>query len=286
MTQHYCLPLKQIFDLNSIYFVPQKKHLPCCLVNDNTGGSKLTNMDSEKMEQRSKHKKKEKNQRHDRHGKITKKTLPLYFFPPFTSGRFPVVDDASKYKVAMKTTDLRKETRLGDKHMSFPSSFRSYREELLHSYQQDTKRLNSNKKKTLVTAKGLKRPLLLPPLPVRTFPGKKAKQANGFPSAVKTTSNGQKMLPRYLPKIEARKAEVKDIDLDTPGTTNSEKIENQKLLPPLAKRTVKPLRAAISSSATQRGLVTLDLEEHFILRFRLSNYDVKDINVATLNEPV
>ena len=59
-----------------------------------------------------------------------------------------------------------------------------------------------------------------------------------------------------------------------------------KKLPPLAKRTVKPERAALTS-ATMRGLVKLRSEEQFIFRFRFSNYDVKDINTANLNaEPV
>lgn len=245
-------------------------------------------MDAGKMERHSKNRKRESDQSHDRHGKITKKTLPLNFFPPFTGGRYQVMDDILKYKdAAMKTTDLRKESRLRDKHyMSFSSSFRShYRDELLRSCQHDTKRLNYDKKRNFVTAKGIKRPLFLPPLPARTFPERNVKQANEVANGVKKTSS-QKMLPKYLPKIETRKLESKELNLVSPATTNAEKIENQKLLPTLAKRTVKPLRAAISSSATRRGLITLDLEEQFILRFRLSNYDVKDINTATLNEPV
>ncbi|KAL9952681.1 hypothetical protein ACROYT_G039972 [Oculina patagonica] len=242
------------------------------------------------MERHSKNRKREIDQSHDRHGTITKKILPLNFFPPFTGGRYKAMDNVLKYKdAAMKTTDLRKESRLRDKHYtSFSSSFRShFREELLHSCRQDRKRLNYDKKRrNFAEAKGIKRPLLLPPLPARTFPEQNAKQANEVANGVKKTKS-QKLFPKYLPKIETRKPELNDLNLVSPGTTNAEKTENQKLLPPLiAKRTVKPLRAAISSSATRRGLITLDLEEQFILRFRLSNYDVKDINTATLNEPV
>lgn len=240
-------------------------------------------MDAAKLQERhSKHRKRETSQQpHDHRAKIAKKTVPLYFFPPLTGSRLPVVDEASKYKVTLKTRDLRKESHLKDKHyMPIPSSFRGdNREKLRYSYHQDTKGRNCNKKSSFLTAKGLKRPLLLPSLPARTFPGRVSKQAaNEF--SVKTTSNaGQKTFPKYLPKIETRR----DLNLVTPGTTEAEKT---KILPPLGKRTAKPLRAAISSSATRRGLITLDLEEQFILRFRLSNYDVKDINIATLNEPV
>ena len=100
------------------------------------------------------------------------------------------------------------------------------------------------------------------------------------------------MFPKYLPKIETRKAELHDskaikesIDPVSRSLRNAEKTVNKKL-PPLRTRPVQPTRAAISTSATLRGLVMLDLEEQFIFRFRLSNYDVKDINTATLNEPV
>lgn len=238
------------------------------------------------MEGRSKNRKRESDQPHDRRGKITKKTLPLYFFPPFDGSRFPAVDDASKYKVALKTTDLRKETRLRDEHhMTFPSSVRNYySEELFHNAQQDKERLNCNGKRNFVAAKRVKRPLLLPPLMTRTFPRRNSKKVDEFATPVKTT-NCQKTFPKYLPKIKTRKSEWKDVNPETRGMRNAEETGKQNL-PLLTKRTVKPLRAAISSSATLRGLITLDLEEQFILRFRLSNYDARDINIATLNEAV
>ena len=239
-------------------------------------------MDTAKLQERhSKHRKRgTSEQPHDRRAKIAKRTVPLYFSPPLTGSRLPVVDEASKYKVASKTKDLRKESHLQEKdYMPIPSSFRNEnREKLRYSYQQDTNGRNCNKKRSFLTAKGLKRPLMVPSLPTRPFPGRVSKQANE--TSVKTTSNvGQKMFPKYLPEIENRK----DLNLVTPETTEAEKT---KILHPLAKRTANPFRAAISSSATRRGLITLDLEEQFILRFRLSNYDVKDINIATLNEPV
>ena len=59
---------------------------------------------------------------------------------------------------------------------------------------------------------------------------------------------------------------------------------NEKL-PPFTTRTLKPMpRAALTSSATMRGLKRLKSEEKDIFRFRFSNYNVKDINVSSLNE--
>ena len=59
---------------------------------------------------------------------------------------------------------------------------------------------------------------------------------------------------------------------------------NEKL-PPLTTRTLKPMpRAALTSSATLRGLKRLKSEDKDIFRFRFSNYNVKDINVSSLNE--
>lgn len=245
-------------------------------------------MDAEKIERRWRNRKpREIDQRRDKRAKKPL-DLPLYFLSPVAGGRSPnenFVDDASRHTVAIKTTDLRKENRLRDKidYMASPSSLRNcYREELF--YRQDNKeRLKYNTKHG--AAKRVKRPLLLPPLPTRTFPRHISKQTNEFITPdVKTTSC--KMFPKYLPQIETRKSELKDIDPVTRGRRKTEKTVDKKLAP-LPKRTVRrPLRAAISSSATLRGLITLDLEEQFIFRFRLSNYDVKDINTNTLNEPV
>lgn len=242
------------------------------------------------MEQRSRNRKRESDQPQDRRGKITKNTLPLYFYPPLHNGRFPVADDASNYKVA-KTTDLRKEKRLQDEqHMSLPSSLREYyKEELFHNTRTDKERLNCNGKRNFLTKKGVKRPLLLPPLTTRTFPRRNSKQADEFatPARPVKTRDCQKTFPKHLPKIKTRKSESwKDINPGMPEMGNAKETGKPQNLPLLTKRTVKPLRAAISSSATRRGLITLDLEEQFVLRFRLSNYDAKDINIATLNEPV
>lgn len=239
------------------------------------------------MEGRSRNRKRENDQTHDRRGKINKKTLPLYFFPPLNDGRLRVVNDApSNYKVA-KRTDLRKEKRLQDQqHMPLPSSLREYcKEELFNNTRQDKKRLNCNGKRNFVKAAGAKRPLFLPPLTTRTFPRLNCKQVDEFATPVKSR-DCQNAFPEDLPKIKTRKSESKDVNPASARMKNTEETAGNQNLPLLTKRTVKPLRAAISSSATLRGLITLDLEEQFVLRFRLSNYDAKDINIATLNEPV
>lgn len=241
------------------------------------------------MKGRARNRKRENGQLHDRQGKINKSTLPLYFFPPLHDGRFPIVDDASSYKVA-KIKDLRKEKKLQDEQQtSLPSSLRKYyKEELFHNTRQHKERLNCNGKRNNLTKNSVKRPLLLPPLTTRTFPGRNSKKANEFEthSRIMKTSDCQKAFPKHLPKIKTRKSQSwRDVNPETPETRNAEEAGKHNL-PLLTKRTVEPLRAAISSSATQRGLITLDLEEQFVLRFRLSNYDAKDINIATLNEPI
>ena len=238
------------------------------------------------MKGRFRNRKRESEQPHDRRGKITKNTLPLYFFPRLKDGRFRVVNDASNYKVA-KTTDLRKEKRLQDEqHMSLSSSLREYyKKELFHTTRKDKERLNFNGKRNFVTTKAGKRPLLLPPLTTRTFPRRNAKLTDEFATPVKTR-DCQKTFPKHLPKIKTKKSELRDVNPGMPEMRNVEETPGKQNLPILTKRTMKPLRAAISSSATLRGLITLDLEEQFVLRFRLSNYDAKDINTTTLNEPV
>ena len=238
------------------------------------------------MERRSKTRKRENDQPHDRRGKITKKALPLYFFPPLNGGRLPVMDDALNFKVALKTTNLRKEKRLQDEqHRTLTSSLRDYyKEEFFHNTRQDKERLNYNGKKNFVATRRVKKTLFLPPLTTRTLPGRNSKQADKFATHAKTAYS-QKTFPKHLPKIKTRKSELCDVVPGTPEMRIAEEAENLKL-PLLTKGTVKPLRAAISSSATLRGLITLDLEEQFVLRFRLSNYDAKDINITTLNEPV
>lgn len=239
------------------------------------------------MERRSQTRKRESEQPHDRRGKITKKALPLYFFPPLNGGRLPVMDDALNFKVALKTTNLRKGKRLQDEqHMSLTSSLRDYyKEEFFHNTRQDKERLNYNGEKNFVATKRAKKTLFLPPLTTRTLPRtRNSKQADKFATHAKTT-HSQKTFPKHLPKIKTRKPELRDVIPGTPEMRIAQEAENLKL-PLLTKGTVKPLRAAISSSATLRGLITLDLEEQFVLRFRLSNYDAKDINTTTLNEPV
>ena len=232
----------------------------------------------------SRDRKRENVQRHDHRGRINKKTLPLYFFPPLNDSRFRVVNDASNYKVA-KRTDLRKEKRLQDEqHKSLPSSLRKHcNEELFHSTRQDKERLNG--KRNFVKATGVKRPLFLPPLTTRTFPRLNSKQGDEFATPVKSR-DCLNAFPEDLPKIKTRKSESKDVNSVSAGMKNIEETAGNQNLPLLSKSTVKPVRAAISSSATLRGLITLELEEQFVLRFRLSNYDAKDINITTLNEPV
>lgn len=237
------------------------------------------------MEERSRDRKRENDPTHDGRGRMNKKTLPLYFFPPLSDGRFRVVNDGSKYKVT-KRTDLRKENRLQDeKHTSLPSSLRKHcKEELFHITRQDKERLNG--KRNFVKATGVKRPLFLPPLTTKTFPRLNCKQVDGFATPVKSR-DCLNAFPEDLPKIKTRKSsESKDVNSVSARIKNTEETAGNQNLPLLTKRTVKPARAAISSSATLRGLITLDLEEQFVLRFRLSNYDAKDVNIATLNGPV
>lgn len=237
------------------------------------------------MDGRSRDRKRENDQTHDRRGRINKKTLPLYFFPPLRDGRFRVVNDGSKYKVT-KRTDLRKEKRLQDEqHTSLPSSLRKHcKEELFHITRQDEERLNG--KRNFAKATGVKRPLFLPPLTTKTFPRLNCKQVDEFATPVKSR-DCLNAFPEDLPKIKTRKSsESKDVNSVSARIKNTEETAGNQNLPLLTKRTVKPVRAAISSSATLRGLITLDLEEQFVLRFRLSNYDAKDVNIATLNEPV
>lgn len=267
-----------------------------CLVNNNhTGCSKLANMNAGKMERRNKNRRREVDQELDRHRQITKKQLPLLFLPPVAGGRpsnDKLVDNSNSLRImaTMRNMGLPKENRLRNyKHyMVSPSSLHNQDKEEFYNCRQVKERLSHKKKINFVAAKPIKRPLLLPPLPTKTLQGQISKQAReSHTSSVKSTS--YKTFPKYLPKIETRKSQLKHIDSITHGLTNTSNTSlstMDKNPPPLRKRTVKPLRAAISSSATLRGLITLDLEEQFIFRFRLSNYDAKDINMTTLNEPV
>lgn len=194
----------------------------------------------------------------------------------------------------MKPKDLQKPKRLREKqnkyNLSSPSSLRNnHREEWLYSYRRE--KLKSEKERRISPTE---RPGLLPPLPRRTLPGKiVSKRTDEFATTAKTAYRN--MLPKYLPKLEPTKIKLdemmKKIDPVSTRLRNAEKTAENRKLPPLTygrKRAVnvQPVRAALSTSATLRGLVTLDVEGHFVFRFRLSNYDVKDINIATLNEPV
>lgn len=171
--------------------------------------------------------------------------------------------------------------------ISSPSSLRNnHREEWLYNYRRE--KLKSEKERNVSPKE---RPGLLPPLPRRTLPARiVSKRTDEFATTAKT--DNRNMLPKYLPKLEPTKVKLdemmKEIDPDSRRLRNAEKTATNTKLPPLRKRAVnvQPMREALSTSATLRGLVTLDVEGHFVFRFRLSNYDVKDINIATLNDPV
>ena len=196
----------------------------------------------------------------------------------------------ARIKFTMKTKDLQKPKRLREKQSIYnvpsPSSLRNnYREEWFYSYRQE--KLKSEWVRNVSPAE---RPGLLPPLPRRTLPGSRIVQSDEFATTSKTAKRN--ILPKYLPKLEPRKVKLDEVMKGiNPGSRklgNAEKTSADKKLPPLRKRAVNvnPVRAALSTPATLRGLVTLDLEGHFVFRFRFSNYNVKDINIATLNEPV
>lgn len=203
--------------------------------------------------------------------------------------------EAARNKFPMNQRDLEKD-RLRQKQKlyntaSLSSLRNSYRDEWVHSYRQ-VRRLETNKWKNLLAASG--RSVLLPPLPARKLPERMVSsndRTNGFGTSAETITNLKKV-PKYLPKLETRETQLKEvmkeIYVGSKKIRNMEKTDREDKLPPLKRRAVvkPPVRAAISTSATLRGLVRLNLEQHFIFRFRLSNYDVKDINTATLNEPV
>lgn len=187
----------------------------------------------------------------------------------------------------MRTTDLQKdELRLKAQNIyKVYSSFRKNQKEAesLYSYRRAKDRFKTDKERQLLVRK---RPLLLPPLETSAFPGQTSKQVNKFaPPAKEKTS---RVLPRHLPKIETRTTELekepKSYDIVSRRLEKTEETMNEKL-PPLTTRTLKPMpRAALTSSATMRGLKRLKSEEKDIFRFRFSNYNVKDINVSSLNE--
>ena len=156
--------------------------------------------------------------------------------------------------------------------------------ESFYSYRRDKDRFETDKERQFLVRE---RPLLLPPLETSALSGQTSKQVNRF--APVANEKASRVLPRHLPKIETRTTELekepKNYDivsgrrLEKPEETMNEK------LPPLTTRTLKPMpRAALTSSATLRGLKRLKSEDKDIFRFRFSNYNVKDINVSSLNE--
>lgn len=187
----------------------------------------------------------------------------------------------------MRTTDLHKdELRLKAQSIyNVYSSFRKNQKEAesFYSYRCSKDRFKTDKERQFLVRE---RPLLLPPLETSALSGQTSKQVNKFAPVAKEKTS--RVLPRHLPKIETRttelKKEPKNYDivsrrLEKPAETMNEK------LPPLTTRTLKPMpRAALTSSATLRGLKRLKSEEKDIFRFRFSNYNVKDINVSSLNE--
>ena len=187
----------------------------------------------------------------------------------------------------MRTTDLQKdELRLKAQNIyDVYSSFRKNQKEAesLYSYRRDKERFKTDKEGQLLVRE---RPLLLPPLETSALPGQTSKQVNKFAPLAKATTS--RVLPRHLPKIETRTTELekepKNYDAVSRRLEKAEETINEKL-PPLATRTLKPMpRAALTSSATLRGLKRLKSEEKDIFRFRFSNYNAKDINISSLNE--
>lgn len=187
----------------------------------------------------------------------------------------------------MRTTDLQKdEFRLKAQNIyDVYSSFRKKQKEAesLYSYSRDKERFKTDKERQLLVRE---RPLLLPPLETSALPGQTSKQVNKFAPLAKATTS--RVLPRHLPKIETRTTELekepKNYDAVSRRLEKAEETMNEKL-PPLATRTLKPMpRAALTSSATLRGLKRLKSEDKDIFRFRFSNYNAKDINISSLNE--
>lgn len=187
----------------------------------------------------------------------------------------------------MRTTDLQKdEFRLkGQNIYNVYSSFHKNQKEAesFYSYRRDKDRFETDKERQFLVRE---RPLLLPPLETSALSGQTSKQVNRF--APVANEKASRVLPRHLPKIETRTTELekepKNYDIVSRRLEKPEETMNEKLSP-LTTRTLKPMpRAALTSSATLRGLKRLKSEDKDIFRFRFSNYNVKDINVSSLNE--
>ena len=187
----------------------------------------------------------------------------------------------------MRTRDLQKD-ELGLKTQNIYnvySSFRTFQKEAesFYSYRRDKDRFETDKERQFLV-RG--RPLLLPPLETSALSGQTSKQVKKFAPVAKEKTS--RVLPRHLPKIETRTTELdkepKNYDIVSRMLEKPEETMNEKL-PPSMTRTLKPMpRAALTSSATLRGLKRLKSEDKDIFRFRFSNYNVKDINVSSLNE--
>lgn len=155
--------------------------------------------------------------------------------------------------------------------------------ESFYSYRRDKDRFETDQERQFLVRE---RPLLLPPLETSALSGQTSKQVNKFAPVAKEKTS--RVLPRHLPKIETRTTELekepKNYDIVSRRLEKPEETMNEKL-PPLTTRKLKPMpRAALTSSATLRGLKRLKSEDEDIFRFRFSNYNVKDINVSSLNE--
>lgn len=245
-------------------------------------------MNAGKMERRHKIRNREANWAQDGQGKITKQELPVLFLPPVVGDGSSRVkhEDNSSIMVTMKKLNSRPENykRI---HQKFSTTALHHQDKgLFYNCEQDKKRSSCNKKITFTAKNTSKRPFLLPALPTEAFQGqirKKATASQRNPAKPK----GYKLLPKYLPQIDTRTKQLKSNETTSNGLINASNAKTtDKSFPPLARKAMKPLRTAISSSATLRGLISLDLEEQFVFRFRLSNYDAKDINITSLNKPM
>ena len=156
------------------------------------------------------------------------------------------------------------------------SSFRKNQKEAesFYSYRCSKGRFKTDKERQFLVRE---RPLLLPPLETSALSGQTSKQVNKFAPVAKEKTS--RVLPRHLPKIETRTTELEK------EPKNFDIVSRRLEKPEETTRTLKPMpRAALTSSATLRGLKRLKSEDKDIFRFRFSNYNVKDINVSSLNE--
>ncbi|XP_022805674.1 uncharacterized protein LOC111342819 [Stylophora pistillata] len=245
-------------------------------------------MNAGKVERRHKIRNREADLAQDRQGKITKQELPVLFLPPVVGDRSSHVkcENNTSLMITMKKLNKRQQNcKHVHQKLSTTALQLQVKEGLFYNCKQDKKRSSCNNKMTFTTKNTFKRPFILPSLPTVAFQGqirKKAMASQRNP----TKPTGYKMFPKYLPRINTKKTPLQSNDTTANGLINVSNTKTiDKSFSPLARKAMKPLRAAISSSATLRGLISLDLEEQFVFRFRLSNYDAKDINITSLNKP-